>query len=326
MAATTSYDAITDVPGIKVGHWTDRRAATGCSVVLYEPGAMPGVDVRGASPGTYETDLMRPGFASTHVHAVFLTGGSLFGLSVGAGITRWCEEHGIGIQFGSQLIPIVSGAVIFDLGIGKPDVRPTAESGYAAVSAAKGGRVAQGSVGGGTGATVAKLAGQGRRFKAGIGSASEALADGLIVGAIVVVNAVGDVVNSDDGSVVAGPRGDNGAFVDTMASLRAGARRIPEGNTTIGVVATNAALTKEQTNRLASIAHDGLARAIRPVHTLGDGDAMFALATGEVKINETRTVALEAFAVRAVERAIVKAVTSATSLAGVPSVSQWRSG
>jgi L-aminopeptidase/D-esterase-like protein len=326
MPTATRYDAITDVPGIKVGHWTDRRAATGCTVVLYEPGAMPGVDVRGASPGTYETDLMRPGFASTAVHAVFLTGGSLFGLSVATGITRWLEEQGVGIQFGGQLIPIVSGAVIFDLGIGKSDVRPSAESGYAAAAAAKGGRVAQGSVGGGTGATVAKLAGQGRRFKAGVGTASEALGDGLIVGAIVVVNAVGDVIDSRDGSVVAGPRGDNGAFVDTMESLRSGARRIPEGNTTIGVVATNAALTKEQTNRLASIAHDGLARAIRPVHTLGDGDAMFALATGAVEVSPIRTVALEAFAVRAVERAIVRAVTSATSLAGVPSVSQWRSG
>ena len=321
---TTKYDAITDVPGIKVGHWTDRSAATGCTVVIYEPGAMPGVDVRGASPGTYETDLMRPGFAATAVHAVFLTGGSLFGLSVGAGVTRWLEEQGAGVQFGGQTIPIVSGAVIFDLGIGGAGVRPTAESGYAAAAAAASGPVEQGSVGGGAGATVAKLAGQGRRFKSGVGSASEALADGLVVGAIVVVNAVGDVVNSDDGSIVAAPRGDNGAFIDTMESLRTGARRIPEGNTTIGVVATNATLSKEQANRLASAAHDGLARTIRPVHTTADGDTMFALATGEVELPPMRSVALEAFAVRAVERAVVRAVTSATSLAGVPSVSEWR--
>jgi L-aminopeptidase/D-esterase-like protein len=186
--------------------------------------------------------------------------------------------------------------------------------------------VEQGSVGGGTGATVAKLAGQGRRFKSGVGSASEALAGGIVVGAIVVVNAVGDVINSDDGGVVAAPRGDNGAFIDTMESLRIGARRIPEGNTTIGVVATNAALSKEQTNRLASAAHNGLARAIRPVHTTADGDTMFALATEEVELPPMRSVALEAFAVRAVERAIIKAVTSATSLAGVPSVSEWRAG
>jgi L-aminopeptidase/D-esterase-like protein len=324
MATRKTYDAITDVPGIKVGHWTDRRAATGCTVVLCESGAVPGVDVRGPSPGTYETDLMRAGFAAQAVHAVFLTGGSLFGLSAATGITRWLEERGIGVLFGGQRIPIVSGAVIFDLGIGRPDVRPTAESGYAAAAAAKGGRVAQGSVGGGAGATVAKLAGQGRRFKAGIGSASEDLGDGLVVGAIVVVNAVGDVVNSEDGSVVAGPRGEDGGFQDTMASLRSGTRRPPEGNTTIGVVATNAALSKEQTNRLATVAHDGLARAIRPVHTLADGDAIFALATGAIEVESRRTIALEAFAVRAVERAIIKAVTEATSLAGVPSVSQWR--
>lgn len=324
--ATTKYDAITDVPGIKVGHWTDRNAATGCTVVLYEPGAVPGVDVRGASPGTYETDLMRPGFAATAVHAVFLTGGSLFGLSVGAGVTRWLEERGAGVQFGGQTIPVVSGAVIFDLGIGKAEVRPTDDSGYAAAASAQSGPVEQGSVGGGTGATVAKLAGRGRGLKAGVGSASEALADGIVVGAIIVVNAVGDVVNSDDGSVVAAPRGDNGAFIDTMESLRTGARRISEGNTTIGVVATNAALSKEQASRLASAAHNGLARSVRPVHTTADGDTMFALATGEVELPPMRTVALEAFAVRAVERAVVKAVTSATSLGGVPSVSEWRAG
>lgn len=324
MAGPKHNDAITDVPGIKVGHWTDRAAATGCTVVLHERGAMPGVDVRGASPGTYETDLMRPGFAATHVHAILFTGGSLFGLSAGAGVTRWCEEHGIGIQFGGQLIPIVAGAVIFDLGTGKPDVRPTADSGYAAAAAAKSGRIAQGSVGAGTGATVAKLMGRGRGLKSGLGSASETLAEGVVVAALVVVNAVGDVIDSSDGSVVAGPRGEGGAFLDTMGALRGSMRPPAEGNTTIGVVATNAALTKEQTNRLASVAHDGLARAIRPVHTLADGDTMFALATGDIELAQGRTVALEAYAVRAVERAIVKAVTAATSLAGVPSVSEWR--
>ena len=324
MAGSKQNDAITDVPGIKVGHWTDRRAATGCTVVLCERGAMPGVDVRGAAPGTLETDLLRPGYAATSVNAILLTGGSLFGLSAAAGVTRWCEEHGIGIQFGGQLIPIVSGAVIFDLGFGKADVRPTADSGYAAAAAAKSGRVAQGSIGAGTGATVAKLMGRNRALKGGVGSASETLAEGVVVGALVVVNAVGDVVDSRDGSVVAGPRGEDGSFLDTMDALRLGTRRASEGNTTIGVVATNAALTKEQTNRLASVAHDGLARAIRPVHTLADGDTMFAMATGGLELAQGRSVALEAFAVRAVERAILKAVTAATSLAGVPSVSEWR--
>jgi L-aminopeptidase/D-esterase-like protein len=269
---------------------------------------------------------MRPGFAATKVHAIFLTGGSLLGLSVAGGITRWLEEGGIGVQFGGRKIPIVGGAVIFDLGIGNGDVRPTADSGYAAMAAARDGRVEQGSVGGGTGATVAKLSGQGRRFKAGLGTASEGLFDGIVVGAIVVVNAVGDVVNPDDGTTVVGPRGDGSTFVDTIATLRSGPRRVAEGNTTIGVIATNAALSKEQTNRLACMGHDGLARAVRPAHTRADGDTFFALATGETEIDPMRTVALEALTARAVERAIVKAVTSATSLAGVPSVSDWRKG
>lgn len=323
------YDAITDVPGVKVGHWTDRRAATGCTVVLYEPGAVPGVDVRGASPGTHETDLLRPGYAARALHAVVLTGGSLFGLASVAGVVRWCEEHGVGFMFGRRRIPIVSGAVVFDLNTGRHDVRPTEDAGYAAASAAKGGRVAEGSVGAGTGATVAKLMGANRSLKGGIGTASEEIEGGLVVGAIVAVNAVGDIVDPRQGAVIAGPRGKDGGFLDTMAGLRAGTRQEAalepvEGNTTIGVVATNARLTKEQANRLATIAHDGLARAIRPVHTTGDGDTMFAMATGEVDVPATRITALEAFAALAVERAVVKGVLAAKSLAGVPSVSEWK--
>ena len=323
-------DAITDVRGIKVGHWTDRRAATGCTVVLCPAGAMPGADVRGAAPGTHETDLLRPGYAAQALHAVVLTGGSLFGLASVSGVVRWCEKQGIGVTFGRQRIPIVSGAVVFDLNTGRSDVRPTAESGYAVAASAKGGRVGEGSVGAGAGATVAKLIGANRSLKGGVGTASEALAEGVVVGALVVVNAVGDVVDSRTGMTVAGPRGDAGAYLDTMAFLRAGARRkgspeqTPEGNTTIGVVATNARLTKEQTNRLATIAHDGLARAIRPVHTTADGDTMFAMATGETELAQGRVTALEALTVLAVERAIVKGVLAAKSLAGVPSVSEWR--
>ena len=324
------YDAITDVPGIKVGHWTDRRAATGCTVVLYEPGAVPGVDVRGAAPGTHETDLLRPGYAAQALHAVVLTGGSVFGLASVTGVIRWCEEHGVGIRFGNRCIPIVSGAVVFDLNTGRPDVRPTAESGYAAASAAKPGRVAEGSVGAGAGATVAKLMGANRSLKGGIGTASETLDDGIVVGAIVAVNAVGDIVDARDGSVVAAPRAEKGAFRDTMAGLRAGSRRqgnvASEGNTTIGVVATNARLTKEQANRLATIAHDGFARAIRPVHTSYDGDTVFAMATGQVEVPPGRLTALEAFAALAVERSIVKGVLAAKSLAGIPSLSEWRGG
>lgn len=323
-------DAITDVPGIKVGHWTDRRAATGCTVVLCEAGAVPGVDVRGAAPGTHETDLLRPGYMAQALHAVVLTGGSLFGLASVSGVVRWCEEQGIGVLFGRRRIPIVSGAVVFDLNTGHGDVRPTADSGYVAASMAKSGRVAEGSIGAGTGATVAKLMGANRSLKGGIGTASEMLDGGLIVGAIVAVNAVGDIVDSRDGSTIAGPRGETGAFLDTMAGLRSGSRRQPqpndaaEGNTTIGVVATNASLTKEQANRLATIAHDGLARAIRPVHTSSDGDTIFAMVTGEVEVGAGRLTALEAFAALAVERAILKGVLAAKTLAGVPSVSEWK--
>lgn len=316
-------DAITDVTGIKVGHWTDRRAATGCTVVLCEAGAMPGVDVRGAAPGGHDTDLLRPGYTVQDVHAVVLTGGSLFGMASIPGVVRWCEENGIGITYARQRIPIVTGAVIFDLNTGRSDVRPDLEAGYAAATAAKTGRVTEGSVGAGTGATVAKLMGADRALKGGVGTASETFGDGFVVGALMVVNAVGDVVDSSTGEVIAGPRGERGGFVDTVAALRTRSRRVPEGNTTIGVVATNAKLTKEQTNRLATIAHDGLARAIRPVHTTGDGDTMFALATGEKEMAATRIIALETMAALAVERAIHKAVRAATPLAGVPSVSRW---
>jgi L-aminopeptidase/D-esterase-like protein len=323
--APKRYDAITDVAGIKVGHWTNRRAATGCTVVLCEKGAVPGVDVRGAAPGGHETDLLRPGFMVQAAHAIVLTGGSLFGMASIPGVVRWCEEQGIGIAFNRQRIPIVSGAVIFDLNTGRSDVRPDFDAGYAAAAATKRGRVAEGSIGAGTGATVAKLMGGDRALKGGVGTASEEFGDGLVVGALMVVNAVGDIM--DGAEVLAGPRGDGGAFLDSLASLRSRSRRtpVPEGNTTIGVVATNARLSKEQANRLATIAHDGMARAIRPVHTSADGDTVFALATGEREMALTRVTALETFTALAVERAIQKAVLAATSLAGVPSLTEWRS-
>jgi L-aminopeptidase/D-esterase-like protein len=258
------------------------------------------------------------------VHAVLLAGGSAFGLAAATGVTRWCEEHGIGFRFGRSVIPIVCGAVLIDLSIGSADVRPDADAGYSAAASARGGRIAQGSVGAGTGATVAKTLGLEHSLKGGIGTASESLGDGLVVGAIVAVNAVGDVIDSGSGAVVAGPRDEPGAFADSLNVLRSGSRRMPEGNTTIGVVATNARLTKEQTNRLAVVAHDGLARAIRPVHTSVDGDTVFVMATGEHDLGGARTTSLETFAALAVERAIVKAVLAAKSLAGVPSVSEWR--
>lgn len=320
------HDAITDVPGIQVGHWTDREAATGCTVIICPAGAVPGVDVRGAAPGTHETDLLRSDYAAQALHAVLLTGGSLFGLSAVSGVVRWLEEQQIGVRFGGQCIPIVSGAVIFDLTVGRPDVRPSPEAGYAAAAGATRGAVPQGSTGAGTGASVAKLMGANRNIKGGIGTASEALSDGLVVGAIVVVNALGDIIDPDNGVVVAGPRGEPGRFLDTMASLRSGRRRPVEGNTTIGLVATNARLDKRQANRLATVAHDGFARTIRPVHTSADGDTLFAMATGEIEPAPGRITALEAFACRAVERAVLKAVYAAETLAGVPAVSDWRAG
>jgi L-aminopeptidase/D-esterase-like protein len=272
--------------------------------------------------------MMRPGFTGAAVHAVTLSGGSLFGLASVDGVVRWCEEHGIGAQFANRCIPIVSGAIIFDLNIGNGDVRPDSAAGYKAAAAAKAGRVAEGSVGAGTGATVAGLLGQDRRLKGGLGTASEEIGGGIVIGALAVVNAVGEVVDSRNGRVVAGPRGEPGEFLDTLKGLRRGARSAPEPGqaTTIGVVATNAKLTKEQTNRLAAIAHDGLARAIRPAHTMVDGDTIFALATGERELGTGRMLQLEAFTPGVFERAILKAVLAATSLAGVPSASEWRAG
>lgn len=322
-------DAITDVPGMRVGHWTDRRAATGCTVVVYEAGAVGGVDVRGAAPGTRETDLLRPGNLVEEVHAVLLTGGSAFGLDAAGGVMRTLEEQGVGLRFGGHVIPIVPAAVLFDLGIGRPR-RPDAEAGARATRAARGGAVAQGSVGAGTGATVAKLGGRDHVLKGGIGTASEALASGAIVGALIAVNAVGVVGDPRTGRIVAGVRGAAGRFQGAERLLRRRQPARPEPaeapgeNTTIGVVATNARLTKTQANRLATVAHDGLARTIWPAHTRSDGDTLFVLATGEVELDEPSYAALEALAVRAVERAVLRGVTEATGLGGVPSASEWR--
>lgn len=284
---------------------------------------MGGVDVRGAAPGTRETDLLRPGTLVQEVHAVLLSGGSAFGLDAAAGVMRWLEERGIGLRFGGAVVPIVPAAILFDLGIGRSDVRPDSAAGYAAAAAARAGRVREGSVGAGTGATVAKAAGMAAAVKGGIGTASEHLGGGLVVGAIVAVNAGGEIVDSRNGQVIAAPRSPEGGFQDSLELLRKGlSTPRPGENTTIGVVATNAQLTKEQANRLATVAHDGLARAVRPVHTLSDGDVIFALATGRQGPADTRAMrAIEAFAALAVERAVIRGVLAATSLGGAPSVS-----
>jgi L-aminopeptidase/D-esterase-like protein len=317
------------VPGIRVGHWTDRRAATGCTVILCPPkGAVAGVDVQGGAPGTRETDLLRPGTLVERVHAIVLAGGSTFGLDAASGVMRYLEERGVGIEYGGVRVPIVPAAILFDLGVGRGDVRPTAESGFRAAKAAKAGRVEEGSVGAGTGATVAGAAGRERVLKGGIGTASERGPDGIIVGAVAAVNAAGDIIDPDSGRRVAGPRGDKpGTMLDGWKLISTGktAEHQHGANTTLAVVATNAALSVEQANRLASAAHDGFARAIRPAHTMVDGDIVFTLATGDVSLASAAHVrAIEALAVRAVERAIVRGVTAATGLAGVPSVSEWR--
>ena len=321
-----SPDAITAIPGLRVGHWTDRRAATGCTVILCEAGAVAAVDVRGGAPGTRETDLLRPGNLVERVQAVFLSGGSAFGLDAAAGVMRYLEEQGVGYPTPGGLVPIVVGAVLYDLSIGRSDVRPDAAAGYAACRAAKGGRISQGSVGAGSGATVGKALGMERAVKGGIGTASERAAGDIIVGALVAVNCFGEVVDPDSGGILAGPRDEKGGFRSTLDILRrrpASALAAGFTNSTIGVVATNARLNREQAYRLAVMAHDGLSRAVRPAHTLVDGDVFFSLATGATEATAD-LIALGALTARAVERAIVRAVTEARGLAGVPSLAEWR--
>lgn len=317
---------ITAVPGIKVGHVTLKERPTGCTVVLVDgQGAIGGVSQRGAAPGTRETDLLDPLNMVERVNAIVLTGGSAFGLDSASGVVRWLEEKNIGFQTGVARVPIVPAAVIFDLTIGDPKIRPTADCGYRAAGSASSAPVAEGNVGAGAGATVGKLGaaiGSMTRgaMKAGVGSASVALPNGLIVGAIVVVNAVGDIVDPKTGAVVAGVRNVDGTLADVRTLLRSGALAAPAQpgqNTTIGVVATNAALTKAQANRLALMADDGLARAINPSHTNSDGDTVFALATGtwsgRVDVGVIGGLAQEVMA-----DAIVRAATQATSIPGYP--------
>jgi L-aminopeptidase/D-esterase-like protein len=319
-------DSIFSISGLRVGHWTHREAATGCSVVLCPEGAVAAADVRGGAPGTRETDLLRPGNLVECVHAVLLTGGSAYGLDAAAGVMRWLEERGHGFSVATGVVPIVVGAVLIDLSLGRADVRPDAESGYAACQAAAGRVLDEGCVGAGTGATVAKALGRERALKGGLGTACERTSSGVTVGALVAVNSFGEVVEPASGRVVAGPRGEgDGTFADTLEALRARPARSPfaeESNSTIGVVATDAALTKEQAYRLAVMAQTGLARAIRPAHSPVDGDTIFALATGKSDAHPD-LLQLGALAARAVERAIVRGVTQATGLAGVPSAREW---
>ena len=312
--------SITDVPGIRVGHWSDRRAMTGCTVVLPDRPCVAGVDVRGAAPGTRETDLLRPGNLVQYAHAIVLAGGSAYGLDAASGVMRFLSERGVGYPFGDGVVPIVPAAILFDLTIGRSDRWPDADAGYRAAAAARA-TCAEGNVGAGTGATIGKALGPARAMKGGIGTASERAQNGLIAGAVAAVNAAGNVVDADTGAPIAGARGDNGRIEDVTEILREGRLWQPEiqsANTVLVVVATNAELTKEQANRLATVCHDGIARAVRPAHTPSDGDIVFTLATGEERLDLMGYRIVEALATRAVERAIMRGARTAASVRGYP--------
>lgn len=273
---------VTDVPGIKVGHFTDEKALTGTTVILCPPKTKASCEVRGNSPGSRELALLAPEKSAQEIHAVVLTGGSAFGLSAADGVMRWLEEHGIGYSTPWACVPIVPTAVVFDLNVGSSSIRPDSLSGYSACEAATEGRVEEGNVGAGTGATVGKWRGFDSRMKGGVGTASRKVGE-LIVGAIAVVNAVGDVIDTD-GSVLAGSRAADGRFYGTTEGYRPLARGkvLEESNTTLVLVATNARLSKLELFRVSQRMHDGMSRAIVPVHTSYDGDVTFALSCGEV--------------------------------------------
>jgi L-aminopeptidase/D-esterase-like protein len=314
---------LTAVPGIKVGHHTLTERPTGCTVILAEAGATAGVDVRGSAPGTRETDLLNPVNTVQMVHAVVLSGGSAFGLDAASGVMKYLDEKNIGFRVGQVVVPIVPAAILYDLGIGDSKIRPTADCGYQAARDAATTPVAEGNVGAGAGATVGKMAGGNRAMKSGLGSAALRMPDGLIVAAIVAVNAVGDVIDPSTGQVIAGARtADGRGLADVRKLLRSGALQQRRGgraggNTTIGVVATNARLTKTEATKVAQMAHDGYARAISPSHTPDDGDTIFALATGNLSGNANVGI-VGSLAAEAMADAILRAVRQATSIPGYP--------
>jgi L-aminopeptidase/D-esterase-like protein len=328
-AAAGPAGGLTDVPGLRVGHFTDTRRPTGCTVVVAEGGAVCGVDVRGGAPGTRETDLLDPVNSVQQIHAVLLSGGSAFGLDAATGVVRYLEEKGIGFAVGVGKVPIVPAAILFDLGLGDWKIRPDATAGYEAARAASPGPVAEGCVGAGAGATVGKMFGAATAMKGGVGTASIRLPNGAVVAALVAVNAGGDVVEPGTGRILAGVRTPDGkrvrGAVDALVAGEAPGRPLAGQNTSIGVVATNVALTKTEATKVAQMAHDGLARAIRPVHTPWDGDALFALSAGALRLDQP-TLVVGVLAAEAVARAVVRAVTTATGLPGYPSASDLARG
>ena len=308
--------SITRVAGIEVGHFTDTRRPTGCTVVMAPEGAVAGVDVRGAAPGTRETDLLHPSNLVDKVHAIMLAGGSAWGLEAATGAVRWLEERGVGLDVAVGRLPIVPAAVLFDLLVGDMRIRPDAAAGYAACAAASSADPAEGNVGAGAGAVVGKVFGIQHAMKGGVGTASVTV-DGVTVGALIACNALGDVIDPDTAQVMAGARTDDGrALRDTRRALLRGQPPQPllaGTNTTIGVVATDAILTKAQAHRLAIAAHDGLARSINPVHTMSDGDTLFSLGTGRAG-KSLGMMVLATMAAEATARATVRAVQAARSV------------
>jgi len=324
--ARTQNNTLTAVPGLKVGQITLSQRPTGCTVVLAEQGAVAGVDVRGAAPGTRETDLLNPVNSVQKVHAVVLSGGSAFGLDTASGVMRFLDEHDIGFKLTSHgmpvTVPIVPAAVLIDLGVGgSAKVRPDAECGYRAAAAANTDPVVEGSVGAGAGATVGKLAGYQRAMKGGVGSAAIRMPDGLIVAGLVAVNALGDVIDPRTGKVLAGVRTPDGRGLSDARVLLRGEVKPGAigGNTTLGIVATNRALTKTEATKIAQMAHDGLARVIYPVHTPADGDTIFALSTG-LESGPVDVGRIGALAAEVMSLSVLRAVTEATGLPGYPAV------
>ena len=319
-AQTRPEGSLTDVPGVKVGHWTSERRPTGCTVVLTEAGAVAGVDVRGGGPGTRETDLLSPERTVEKAHAIVLSGGSAYGLAAADGVMQYLEEKGVGFRAGRSVVPIVPAAILFDLQMGDGSIRPDKRSGYLAAKAATSEPVPQGNVGAGAGATVGKLLGPSRSMKGGLGSASIRLPGDLVVGAIAAVNSLGDVVDPETGELLAGALAEDGkGLANTAALIRSGLGFGGAGrmeNTTLVVVAANVHWTQAQATKAAQMAQDGLARAIRPVHMPFDGDTVFTLGTGGVEVDASKLGLLGAVAADVVARAIVAAILSAESAEG----------
>ncbi|HSB02496.1 MAG TPA: P1 family peptidase [Anaerolineales bacterium] len=322
-------NAITDVRGIEVGHAQDEEALTGCTVILCRRGAVAGVDVRGGAPGTRETDLLDPVNLVEKVHAILLAGGSAYGLDAASGVMRYLEEQKIGFNTGVAKVPIVPAAILYDLNLGRADVRPDAAMGYRAAAAASSAAPAEGNAGAGMGASVGKMLGAGLAMKAGIGTASMDIGGGVVVGALVAVNGWGDVIDPQTGEIIAGLRsgkagplrvGKKGYFADTLSMMKSPTGRgllalAARANTVIGVVATNAGLTKAQATKVAQMAQDGIGRTVRPAHTMLDGDAIFALSAGNRKVDVST---IGAFAAEAMANAVVRAVKLAASAGGLP--------